>query len=396
MRRLSRTILTLLLLPFLARAPAAVAEPVASLVTVGPGDAVWEKFGHNMIRLQDDERGFDVCYNWGLFDFDQPNFIFNFIQGRMLYTMAALRTQPLLDEYKAQDRRVTFQRLNLSPQQLNELIVRCEINRQPGNADYRYDYFKDNCSTRVRDIIDGVVGGAIANATKDRPTRPPVTYRQEALRLTQGDFWISLGMDFALGPNSDKPLDLWAEGFLPASVSQSAAFLAEAPVEAWPVKRAAEPAAPPVRWPWLMLAGLGGAGAMVAVHRWRAWAGRTLVRAWWALAGGGGAFMGYIWLFTDHAAGHANQNLWQFSPLALVALATTLPRFRRVTFWLASTIVALSVVGGIFWSVGKLGGPFAQPNGGFILLALPLHLTAAWVARGTLTKPHTADEVAGL
>ncbi|MGC4033719.1 MAG: DUF4105 domain-containing protein [Tepidisphaeraceae bacterium] len=122
MSRLSRTLLCLLLILLASRR--ASAEPVATLVTVGPGDAVWEKFGHNMIRIQDDERGLDICFNWGLFNFDQPNFIGNFVQGRMLYTMAPLDSLPLLDDYKQQDRRVTFQRLRLSPEQVR---ARCSI-----------------------------------------------------------------------------------------------------------------------------------------------------------------------------------------------------------------------------------------------------------------------------
>lgn len=396
MRWLSRTIFLVCLLNAALQPTVCRAEVVASLLTVGPGDEVWEKFGHNMIRFQDQSRGIDVAYNWGLFDFDKPNFIWNFIQGRPIYTMAPMGAAQELALYQSQNRRVTSQVLKLTPEQVNDLIRRCAINFRD-HPDYRYDYFKDNCSTRVRDMIDGVTREQLSALMRGRPTDPTQTYRTEMVRLTQTSFWVSLGMDFALGPNGDKSLDLWADGFLPETVAKAATAMTEPRVELWPVTRAPEPAAVPTRWPWLLLAGLAGGGAIVGLMRWRRWAGVLAISLWWLVSGLGGVFMLFLWTVTDHVAGYANQNLWCYSPSALIGMLLLVIRKRRAAVRLAAAIVTLSCIGTVVWIAGKLlGGPIAQPNGGFILLALPLNLAAAWATKATLTKPAAADEVTGL
>ena len=394
LRQLSRTIIFVLFL-IVSRA---TAEPVVTLVTVGPGDAVWEKFGHNMLRVQDADRGLDVCFNWGLFDFDQPNFIRNFVQGRMLYTMAPLKTDRELELYRGQNRRVTFQQLRLSPKQANDLLRRCIVNFQ-NSPNYRYDYFNDNCSTRVRDMLDATLGGELAKANQGVLMPPPTTYRHEMLRLMRDEFWLSVGMDFAGGPATDKPLDRWALGFLPATVADMTVPYAEPAIEPWQSTRPPPPAVPRTIWPWLLVAGVVGGGVMLCGIRrggWRRGVGRTAVYSWWLLAGSGGAFMLYMWTATDHAAAHANQNLWHFSPLAWLAFVLHVFRQRTAAAWFTRAMVGMTLVGCVVWATGKVfGGPFAQPNGNFILLSLPLNLVGAWATRpvATLTKPALADEV---
>ena len=397
LRRLSITIVFILLL-LVARV--ATAEPVVTLVTVGPGDAVWEKFGHNMLRIEDAGPGLDWCFNWGLFDFEQPNFIPNFVRGRMMYTMAPLPTGKELDLYRSQNRRVTLQRLRLSPAQTADLIRRCVDNYRT-NPDYRYDYFKDNCSTRVRDTLDATFGGELAKANGGVPTSPPRTLRFEMLRLMHDEFWLSVGMDLALGPNGDKPLDRWALGFLPAAVADMAKPYAADPTEPWPSTRPLPPTSPRATWPWLAGAGLLGAALMLGATwsgRWYRAVGVTAIYVWWLVAGLGGAFMTFMWAGTDHTATYANQNLWHFSPLALLALLLHAFRQRAAVVWFTRAMVGMAIVGCVVWVVGKLaGGPMAQANGHFVLLSLPPNLVAAWTTRRTagsaLTKPAAADQV---
>lgn len=385
----------LLLLILAAAGPTvARAEWVASLVTVGPGDAIWERFGHNMIRVRDTDGPADVVYNWGVFDFDKPNFVGNFVQGRMLYTMQRWRTGETLEEYRQQNRHVYEQRLNFTQEQVIELLRRCEENARPENADYRYDYFKDNCSTRVRDMLDGVSGGALSKAMKGVPTNPPVTYRFQATRLMQEDFWASLGADFAIGPNGDKPLDEWADGFLPEAVMKAATAFSESPQEMWQSTRPQPPAGPPTRWPWLLGAGLLGFAAVVfSPRRFQA----AFIVTWGLLSGIGGLFMLSMWVLTDHTATYANQNLWHYSPLGWVAVGLLLLRKRQAASRTATAILSLSVFGCFVWAFGQLfGGPIAQENGGFILMALPLNLATAWVLRRRHTTETDAQQLEGV
>ncbi|MGC4033720.1 MAG: hypothetical protein QM754_18705 [Tepidisphaeraceae bacterium] len=252
-------------------------------------------------------------------------------------------------------------------------------------------------------MLDGVTDGVFSRAMKGKPTVPPVTYRSEAMRLMQGggvlsaDFWVSLGADFSIGPNTDKPLDRWAEGFLPESVAETAKAFADAPTEPWTSSRPLPPASPPTRWPWLFASGLLIVAAIVLT---RGWPWTILIGAWWLASGLGGLFMTYVWLFTDHTAGYANQNLWHFSPIAWLALLAAMFRQRGLAAKLARSIAGLSVVGAAVWVAGRLGAPFAQANGGFILLALPINLAVAWaarpaVAKAALTKPDAAADMAG-
>lgn len=359
----------------------ALANRTVRLITVGPGDAVWEKFGHNMIEIASDPAyGEDVVFNWGLFDFNQPHFIGRFVQGRMLYTMAALRSKPMLEDYRAQNRSILVQELDLTPEEIDRLIALCEWNRLPENRDYRYDYFRDNCSTRVRDALDRATQGRVHQLLAGQPTLRSMTYRDHSIRLMQESFWLSMGIDFALGPSCDRVLDRWDEAFLPERLAEFIKPMVRTSWSASDSTRAPGPVSVPDR-SWLMLLiGVIWAGGILGLERWgnkvlrRVGIGLTV--AWWVLATIGGMFMLYVWVLTDHTAGYANQNLLHFSPLSLVILLLWgMSRFGwsgRISSFLVGMVgvtVFLSLLGlGL-----KVGGILSQANLHFILLALPMN-----------------------
>ena len=151
-------------------------EVTVTLVTMGVGEQVWEQFGHNAIWFHVDRApslggAVDVLYNWGILDSSKPYFIPHFLQGRMLYSMGGYPLQQTLIEYTERDRAVWAQELDLTNAQkvaLRDFII---WNSRPENAEYRYDYYLDNCSTRVRDALDRVLGGVI-RATFSGPITP--------------------------------------------------------------------------------------------------------------------------------------------------------------------------------------------------------------------------------
>ena len=104
-------------------------ELTISLITVAPGSKSWEMFGHNAIRVRDAARGTDVSYNYGLFSFQQENFLLRFIQGRMLYWMAGLGTDTMLETYRGANRSIWEQELNLTPEQRIEFRYRVSLLR---------------------------------------------------------------------------------------------------------------------------------------------------------------------------------------------------------------------------------------------------------------------------
>src|SRR5437868_77300 len=193
-------------------------ELTITLLTMGVGEQVWEQFGHNALWFHVERPpslggAVDVVYNWGIFDSSQPHFIPHFLQGRMLYSMGGYPYEQTLIEYRQRDRAVWAQELDLTNAQkiaLRDFVI---WNSQPGNANYRYDYYLDNCSTRVRDVLDRVLGGVIRATFSGR--RSTYTYRSETLRLTQRQALLATGIDIGLGRPSDHQLTAYEEMFLP-------------------------------------------------------------------------------------------------------------------------------------------------------------------------------------
>ena len=176
----------------------------ASLLTFAPGETYWQRFGHNALLIENTATGANAVYNYGMFDFFQKNFFLNFARGRMLYRLDVDTLPRTLALYASEGRWVRQQVLNLSPERRLQLALFLDRNAQPDQAQYRYDYFRDNCSTRVRDAIDSVLGGAIARRLKAEPV--PVTYRFEATRLMRPIWPLAVGMDAILGPAADVPM----------------------------------------------------------------------------------------------------------------------------------------------------------------------------------------------
>ena len=132
------------------------------LITAGPGSEVWELFGHNAIWIKDETTGREIVYDYGRFDFAEPGFLSRFVKGRMLYWMGAADPRGMISAYIRRDRSVWVQELDLSPTARAELLRFLENNVLEENRYYRYDYYLDNCSTRIRDVLDMAVGGAIS------------------------------------------------------------------------------------------------------------------------------------------------------------------------------------------------------------------------------------------
>ncbi|MEO7962437.1 MAG: DUF4105 domain-containing protein, partial [Gemmatimonadaceae bacterium] len=140
------------------------AEPGAELemylMTMGQGDEIWERFGHNALGIRNRSTGEDLVYNWGMFSFEQPGFVPHFLRGLMTYWMAPFDAPLTVLVYERMNRSVTVQELRLSNAQKASLRDFIEWNARDENKFYRYDYYRDNCSTRVRDALDKVLGGA--------------------------------------------------------------------------------------------------------------------------------------------------------------------------------------------------------------------------------------------
>lgn len=189
------------------------------LMTMGQGDEVFEKFGHNAIVVWDEGTGQPIAYNWGMFDFAQPNFIGRFLTGDTKYWMEPFAMDRMVGLYERLNRTVTVQELRLTPSQKTRLVSMLAENAKEANKYYRYDYYRDNCSTRARDAIDVVTGGALKRAMQAQPGQG--SYRWHTRRLLAYSTPLYFGSELVLGVDADAPLTGWQEAFLPQSLSES-------------------------------------------------------------------------------------------------------------------------------------------------------------------------------
>jgi len=381
-------------------------------LVMGPGDAVWERFGHNAIWVHDAARGTDVVYNWGMFDFDQPNFVGRFLTGDTKYWMAGFDLQSTIADYAGANRPVWAQELNLTPAQREALRSYLEWNARPENMYYRYDYYRDNCSTRVRDAIDRVVGGRVRAETADELTTS--TYRSHTERLTASSFPVYTGIMLALGHPADRPLSVWEEMFLPMEMREhlrtvrvpdetgTLVPLVRAERQLFAASRPPAPVRPPERTALYLAIGAGVAAlvVMLAVGAARGSAaarlGLALVAAGWELVVGLlGTGLVLAWTVTQHVFMARNENLFHFNPLALllamlVPVALYRPGVRGAACALAYAIAAISVAGLLV----KALPIFDQQNWELIALALPAHLGMAWAVRHATQARVAAPAVA--
>lgn len=173
-----------------------------SIFTCGPGDALFETFGHNAIRVKDPVLRLDLVFNYGTFDFRDPNFYSNFAQGRLEYWVS-LTTYPNFEyNYKAQKRWIKEQILDLTQQEKQAFFDFLRVNALPENRNYLYDPFYDNCSTKLRDITQQVLNNEVifgADHAKEN-----LSLRQIMNDELPWNTWGSFGINIALGSKLDK------------------------------------------------------------------------------------------------------------------------------------------------------------------------------------------------
>src|SRR5690606_16924093 len=180
---------------------------------MAPGEIFFERFGHNAIIVDDPARGPPLAYNFGMFDPTEPGFAWGFVRGRMQYQLAVMPAEQDLAYYRDVGRGVTLQWLDLAPGQARALADALAVNALPGNREYAYDYFTDNCSTRVRDALDAALGGLLRRQMDDPGAAGSNTWRSESVRLASPATWMWLGFDLGMGPRVDVPLTPWQEAF---------------------------------------------------------------------------------------------------------------------------------------------------------------------------------------
>lgn len=192
-----------------------------SILTIGPGAELYDKFGHSAFRIKDSLSGVDVVFNYGVYDFDTPNFYTKFAQGKLLYQLGVSNYQPFFESYVAQNRLVKEQVLNLTQEEKQGITDFLWNNALPQNKKYKYDFFYDNCATKIRDVMWEVLGNNL-EFHQDH-IKEELSFRQLIQKNLEANSWGSMGIDIALGAVIDRKARPIEYQFLPEYVYEGAA-----------------------------------------------------------------------------------------------------------------------------------------------------------------------------
>lgn len=380
-----------------------------TLMTFGLGERVWERFGHNALWIHDGRTGADIAYDWGRFSFEQPGFLGRFLSGDTRYWMEGQDPRALIEVYQRTGRTVTLQRLNLTAAQANALRAMLATNALEENKYYRYDYYRDNCSTRLRDALDAVLGGALRRSSDSvRTTR---SYRNESVRLTDGDGAIQLGIDLALGRPADAPITEWASWFVPMRLRDGLRAISvpagspgmmlplvgeERQVDPPGGVRVEERATPPsLVWRYLLMgvalaALVFGLRVMMVTRRSAAWGLALFGAGWWLVCGVIGTLITMAWAATRHDFWDRNEHLLLLTPLCLLLVVLTpMAILSRRAMALARVVALAAAGGGVIAAVLALL-PGGQQSAEIVALLLPVHLALAVALALPRTDPVVA------
>ncbi|MBR9997502.1 MAG: DUF4105 domain-containing protein [Cyclobacteriaceae bacterium] len=185
-----------------------------SLITGEPGNELYASFGHSAIRVHDPETGYDKVYNYGTFDFDQQGFYINFMRGKLNYSLSRYDFARMNLVYKFLNQALFEQVLNLTYEQKRMIFEYLNTNYLPENRFYLYDFFYDNCSSRIRDVFKTALGAELV--FEDDYIGEHKTFRQLLDEYIQDFFpWGDFGIDLALGMPADKTASSENYMFLP-------------------------------------------------------------------------------------------------------------------------------------------------------------------------------------
>ncbi|AEF83556.1 conserved hypothetical protein [Treponema primitia ZAS-2] len=375
---------------------------------MGPGDELYFWWGHIALIIDDRVSGESKLYDYGLFSFENTNFFVDFAFGRLLYSCGVSWAAPNIARYIYENRDVTFYTLDLPRETKERVREFAETNVRPENRNYWYHHFKDNCSTRIRDIIDLATGGQFAEAFEEAPGR--FTLRQHVRRHT----WFSPATDwllnFLMGQDIDVPITVWQEMFLPSELGkritnfkyrdvygQERNLVRSVNVISEAIGRPAVLEAPRWQWPRELALSLIISLALGLLLSFRERSNRLKVLLGISQSllglffGFSGLLVYFMSLFTNHDYTWHNMNLLFVSPLILAAVPLGLlyafpadPFRRNLWAFLLKILWTLVFLGGILSIILHVLPQFWQQNQVTLALVLPftavLSLVPDWIA----------------
>jgi hypothetical protein len=381
-----------------------------SLVTFGPGDAVHQYFGHNALLVEDRARGAGALYNFGMFSFG-PDMLPKYLRGQLEFWAAATPVEPTYDHYRAENRSIHVRELNLSPTRRRALADRLAKAVLPANRSYLYHHYANNCSTKLRDLINDATSGQLERANSNTGR---FTYRGDTRRYTQHDPIVHMLLLLWMNDSMERPIRRYDEAFLPGELERMVAgtqyvdehgakvHLSRLAYTVFEARRAPVPEAPSAAWPGLLAVGVAIGGLALVLARWlRATASRIarillgLQHALVGLVVGLPGLVAFLLLFTQWDVTHYNENLLLANPLTFAALPLGLfvaGGSKRALRWVGMTWIALGASTVLLMLLKALPA-FDQDTSLPMTLLAPINIGCALAHLGLLR--HRRGAIAG-
>lgn len=332
--------------------PIAPENTQISLLTCSPGDLIYELFGHTAIRIQDDSHKLDFVVNYGLFDFEQPHFVYRFVRGKTDYTVGVSYTRSFIQSYAERGSSITESILNLTLAEIQDLLNRLNENLQPENRIYRYNFIYNNCATKVRDIFDMSIKRKLSYPTHV----DSYSFREAIMLYTETAPWSQLGFDLCLGARADRTATQREMLFLPEVLGETyaSAMLTDS-IGIQPLCLQTSQIIPatqekgtawfsPTLCAYLLLLMVLYASFFLNKHK--IWLKRMDV-VLFTINGIGGCIILFLILYSQHPFTGQNYNILWMNPLTLFPLITCIfPFMKKINglFYLGATVMFLGFV----------------------------------------------------
>lgn len=285
-------------------------NPEISILTCSPGDEVYSVFGHSAIRIIDTDQSIDLIYNFGMFDFDSPNFTFKFIKGKLMYYLGIQLTEDFIEQYTVENRLVIEQKLNLSEKEKSELITKLNFLYRPENRQYLYSFLEKNCSTEIRDLLIEI--GVTF------PQEDLVVSHRELINYHLADhLWLRFGTDLMLGKSLDQNSSKFESAFLPIYLKEeinNSQLNGRPLVESERTLNTIENKKKGNLQDWYSPIVIFSLLFLLFLF----WLPRTVELIVIVLVGGIGLILSLMWLFSDHPEVRDNFNILWSNPLYLL------------------------------------------------------------------------------
>ena len=377
------------------------------VAVMGPGKPLYYWWGHIALIVDDAETDESYFFDYGIFNFNDDNFYKNFAFGRLLYRCARTNTERNINTYIAFNRSITIYTLDLLPEEKARVYSYASINVLPENRNYYYHHFKDNCSTRIRDLIDLGVNGQLKEKSENEISR--YTLRQHVRRHTYHSLAEDWFLNYLMGQVIDTPITAWDDMFLPSEVgrqienfrytdlngqtrklvssiddvymSVDRAPVLDKPRSQWPIQLGISLVLAAIFYSFFFIQAKNFSGKL----RWISLTGKALAGASMSLCGlfFGLAAVGlyFMSIFTNHDYTYQNANMIYYTPLLLVSfpmgvLYAAAKKEKKLQKYgeLLRIIWLLSVLGLFISMLIKLLPWFYQDNLTDQMLMLPIAL----------------------